>query len=175
MISVYFCLLMPNSFSYLQTIVSYIALVVFVNYKAAEIKSGKQDYKIILTGGEGAFERNEEAKTPLDEIIFEIKQEIENIDSLSFGSSPKVQKVYKKLKKLLESILSKIQKNNIYSSRLELITKNMDTENKLYIEQGFFESHGSSINIQPEDLQPKKIVSYNMNELVGILRQIGTE
>jgi 3'5'-cyclic nucleotide phosphodiesterase len=72
-------------------------------------------------------------------------------------------------------VLNKIQSSNIYTPRLDLITKNMDEVNKLYIEQGFFDSYASSINYLPEDIQPKNVVEYNMNKLIDFLRFIGED
>ena len=51
----------------------------------------------------------------------------------------------------------------------------MDNENKLYIQQGFFDSYASSINYKPENIRPKKIIEYNVNELIGVLQTIDKE
>jgi hypothetical protein len=111
----------------------------------------------------------------LDEIIFELKQAIEKFKKLAKSSGSKIKGMRKDIKYLLEGVLKKLQTNNIYSSRLELVTKNMDMENKLYIEQEFFESHGSSVLSPPDNIQPKSVIEYSMTELLGILKPIGLE
>lgn len=154
--------------------VTYAVLCMFIFFQGDLIIKVPPAYNIIITEGND-HDYIDEARTPLDEIIHDIKQVIEKNERVSSRSSPKLQKIYEKFQRTFERILKKLQTSNLYSSKLELITKNMDVENKLYIEQGFFDSGTSSINYMPENVQPKKIIEYNMSELLGFLRQIGKD
>ncbi|OMJ70148.1 hypothetical protein SteCoe_31946 [Stentor coeruleus] len=158
-----------------EIVISAVLLGIEVYYKAGEIKCLSKNYKIVITEQEQILGYNDEAKTPLDEIIFELKQAIEKFEKLAQSSGSKMKVPSKEIKYLLEGVLKKLQANNIYSSRLDLVTKNMDIENKLYIEQEFFESHGSSVLSPPDNIQPKNVIEYSMIELLGILKPIGLE
>ena len=155
--------------------VTYAIMCIFVFFQGESINIGHPNYNIIVTENNLMDYNSEQAKTPLDEIVLDIKHSIDKAQKTSSTSSPKTRKIYEKFEKTLSSILKKIQNSNLYSSRLELITKHMDNEDKLYIEQGFFDSYGSSINYMPDNVQPKKIIEYNMSELVGFLSHIGKE
>ena len=155
--------------------ITYAILCIFVFYQGDSIKVSLPSYNIIVTEHHVVENDNEQAKTPLDEIVLDIKHTIDKAQKTSATSSPKTRKIYQKFEKTLSQILKKLQNSNLYSSKLELITKHMDNENKLYIEQGFFDSYASSINYVPDNVQPKKIIEYKMSELVGFLKQIGRE
>ncbi|OMJ83761.1 hypothetical protein SteCoe_15239 [Stentor coeruleus] len=155
--------------------ISSVLLCVQVHFKAGDIKKLSKNYKIILTETEQLVSPYEEAKTPLDEIIIEIKQIMEKFNAVSKEFSPYVKTTYKEIKNIFEDILKKLQSNNIYSPRLDLVTKNMDLENKIFIEQEFFESKASSLLSPPDHIHPKSVIEYSISELLGILKPIGNE
>lgn len=84
--------------SHIDISIAYAFLIAFIYYKASDIKQHYTNYKIIVTEGEGATIHNQEAKTPLDEIIFDLRDGIEKIEQICTGSALSKQKIYKKPK-----------------------------------------------------------------------------
>lgn len=75
----------------------------------------------------------------------------------------------------LQKVLKIMQKNqNIYSPTFEQITKNMDIEDKIFLQQNTFAS-----NFEVSSCSPVKLtipdLKYGVDELAGILKQIGKE
>ena len=78
----------------------------------------------------------------------------------------------------LKEISIKIRQSpNIYSVKIGAITKDMDEQDKLFIEQACFESHTQSFEINPKPMEYTKEyeINYGISELMGVLKNIGTE
>lgn len=77
---------------------------------------------------------------------------------------------------ILENVTNTLRNSpNIYSSSIEIITKNMNQEDKIFIEQSFSDkSIYSSVNGN-EDVKENINLVYGVNDLSGVLKQIGFE
>lgn len=77
----------------------------------------------------------------------------------------------------LRKAINTLTKTNIYSSSFDIVTKNMDEQDKIFISQTFFEKPA----IKPHslsskgDFKEKLENTLGVSELLGILRQIGKE
>ena len=175
------CFLLTWSMSsILLHILSYSLLSIFIYSLSSEIKVHTEIYDAIGSEEYSSFNILS-PNTPLEEILSEIHEGIEKIMNISKSTPPTIQKIYRKLIKLLKSIMDKIQKtDNIYQPRIDLVTKNMDEEDKIYIEQECFEKISLEVNRFKRRQSEQKIIQrrpfeYGVSELSGFLRQIGKE
>lgn len=166
--------------SILLHILSYSLLSIYTFSLSSDIKEFTEVYDGIASEEVSSFKISS-PNTPLEEILSEIHEGIEKIMNISKTTPPTIQKIYHKLIKLLKSIMDKIQKtDNIYQPRIELVTKNMDEEDKIYIEQECFEKISLEANRFKRRQSEQKIIQrkpfeYGVSELSGFLRQIGKE
>ena len=111
----------------------------------------------------------EDSPSPYTNIISSINNSINLLKTSQQSES--IIKSQDSLKKVLK-ILSKNQ--NIYSPNLKEITKNLDIEDKIFIEQNTLTSKFKASNSSPITAPPPELV-YGVSELGGILKQIGKE
>ena len=169
-----------SSSSVLLHILSYSLLSIFIYSLSSDIKAHTEIYDPIGSEEVSSFNIIS-PNTPLEEILSEIHEGIEKIMNISKSTPPTIQKIYRKLIKLLKSIMDKIQKaGNIYHPRLDLVTKNMDEEDKIYIEQECFEKISLEENKYKRRQSEQRMIQrrpfeYGVSELSGFLRQIGKE
>ena len=66
---------------------------------------------------------------------------------------------------------------NIYTTKISSFTKDMDEEDKLFIEQACFESYTLSNGVSPKHIDEKHSfdLNYGVSELIGLLKGIGNE
>jgi hypothetical protein len=148
-------------------------LFVSAYYKASDLKRHLTTYKIMITEQDNP-NLGSELTTPLDEILTNTRHCIKKLAKISKLASPKLFKTYERMRTKLETIAKNLQSSNIYSPRLEAMTRNMDLENRLFIEQEFFDSHGSSM-FNSEHISPQKMPEYSLADLQGILSHISKE
>ena len=172
-LSLFSILSILSSSSKLEKIFSSILLFALVYYKSSDLKSNSLYYKIMITEQDNPYIKSE-LTTPLDEILSNTRSCIKKLLKISKLASPKLFKTYENMRKKLEFITKNLQSSNIYSPRLDLMTRNMDLENRLFIEQEFFDSHASSM-FNSEHISPQKMPEYSLAELQGVLSHIGSE
>jgi 3'5'-cyclic nucleotide phosphodiesterase len=117
---------------------------------------------------------SEEVAIDLDyvEIIETLQLTIDSLCNLD-TSDNYLKHPIKSLKKIWASL--KVNKN-IYKARIENITKNMDEQDKLFIEQSCFLNVANMCNISENSkFIEKKNFSYGMSELIGILSLVGKD
>ena len=112
---------------------------------------------------------SEDSPSPYTNIISSINTSINHLKKSQQTES--IIKSQDSLKKVLK-ILSKNQ--NIYSPNLKEITKNLDIEDKIFIEQNTLPSKLKVSKSSPITAQPAELI-YGVSELGGILKQIGKE
>lgn len=123
-------------------------------------------------------------KAPPEAKVFSGVEEItNNIDAvldklIDFHENPEkfqnLQEIISSLKKINSGIRNT---PNIYSVKINSITRNMDEQDKLFIEQACFESYTLSNGASPKLLQLNQMfeVNYGVTELTGVLKGIGTD
>jgi 3'5'-cyclic nucleotide phosphodiesterase len=161
--------------SMFQHVLKFIIILIFIYFLSIEIKDYRDIYNIIITEDCSEF-KMENPNTPMEEILIEIHDGIQKIMDVSKITTPNIQKMYTKIVKLLKKITAKIQNSkNIYLPNLELVTKNMDEDDKLYIQQEFF--HGQKFNRRYSECSiiERKTVENGISELSEILKKIGHE
>ena len=82
------------------------------------------------------------------------------------------------LTEMLEKIWISLKKNqNIYKAKIETITKNMDEQDKIFIEESCFTSLANIVgrNVEHSDIKQYSSNSYGVSELIGCLKQIGID
>ena len=112
---------------------------------------------------------SDDSPSPYQSIISSIHHSINNLKKSQQSDS--IIETHDSLKKVLK-ILTKNQ--NIYSPNLKEITKNLDIEDKIFIEQNTLPSKFEVSNCSPVTPPPHELV-YGVSELGGILKQIGKE
>lgn len=123
---------------------------------------------------------NRNSNTTIEEIVSFIVKSIEllsEVDALDPKSVESIQKSTFMLSTILEMLRTS---PNVYQTNINNITKNLDEQDKIYIEQTFTEvNKSSSVHAPPLSKSNHKDPSYNAGygvpELMGILRQIGNE
>ena len=149
-------------------------LFVLAFYKAGDIHKKPIKYRILITEQDQESDNKEGLKTPMDEIMTRVKYCLDKLEKISNLASPKHFKIYKNMKARLDFIKRELQSPNIYSPRMEVITRHMDTENKLFIEKEFFESPSLSW-FHSEHIHPRKVLEYDLTNLKGVLSHISKE
>lgn len=162
-------------------IITYLLLTVYIYTLGIEIKEYNEVENLKIQDEISSF-RIKNPNTPFEEIIAEIHDGIEKILDVSKSTTPTIQLIYKKIIALLKNILTKIQKSdNIYQPRLDMVTKNMDEDDKKYIEEECFDNLEIYVNkakrreSEQKNVIQVRMVEYGMSELSGFLRQIGKE
>ena len=112
---------------------------------------------------------SEDSPSPYQSIISSINHSINNLKKSQ--QTEFIIESQESLKKVLK-ILSKNQ--NIYSPNLKEITKHLDIEDKIFIEQNTLPSKFEVSDCSPVTPTPLELV-YGVSELGGILKQIGKE
>ena len=110
------------------------------------------------------------SKSPINSIISSVNHSIELLKP--FLETPKISDVMI----LLMHILKVIEKNpNIYSPSLEQITKNMDIEDKMFIEQNTYTIPPFDVTDLSPSTPTTREVIYGVAELSVILKKIGRD
>ncbi|CAG9319231.1 unnamed protein product [Blepharisma stoltei] len=122
---------------------------------------------------------NEAPKTEIEEVtswLIESMKLVENlINKASANNKIRLKRVLELLNKISRMIRSK---RNIYSTDIEMITKNMDEDDREYIKQSWSDQNhiisktSSKIRVRKTS-ELLKIKPYDVDELTGVLRQIG--
>lgn len=169
-----FGLSFPNTISHLQITLHFLLLSVLVFYLSGDLIEIKPVYQILATEEISDF-IIEHPNTPLEEILVVIHKGIENIVVTSKSTPPEIQRICKRIVRLFKRIMNKIQNtDNIYLPRLDLVTVNMNEDDRLYIEQEFFDGHTSKV-YEEKPVIEIEVAEYGMSELNGFLSQIGKE
>lgn len=117
-------------------------------------------------------------KCDLEEVIIgttESLSVIENlIENATLENGSKLTQVMEHLNRVMKLFRSK---NNIYSSDIEKITKGMDIEDRLFIQQTWSNQNNLQVR-KPNKLRTLKTAEilnskYDVQELIGILKQVG--
>ena len=109
------------------------------------------------------------------EIIESLQGVIESLNNLK--SSFKEVGFYK-LIEILEQIFMSLKKNhNIYTAKLESVTKFMDEQDRVFIEQSCFASISNLLTTLREGSRAKENTNftYGVSELMGVLSQVGKD
>ena len=112
----------------------------------------------------------------VEEITNHIDKLLENI--IEVNEKPSTKDCLTNIINQLKEVNQKIRQSpNIYTAQIGAITKNMDEQDKLFIEQACFESHTQSMVFSPKPLENIKEyeLNYGISELAGVLKNIGSE
>lgn len=156
-------------------VITFCLLIVYIYFNSFEIKSAKEMYQVLVTEEASAI-KVIQPNTPLEEILTEIHNGIDKIASVSKNTPATVQRIHRRIVRLLQSIAAKMQSaDNLYMPRLELVTKNMDADDKIYIEQECFDNQRIPDKNPDIGIIERKVVEYGISELAGFLKGIGKE
>ena len=170
-----FGLSLPKSPSILHAVLEFMIALVFIYYLGGEIVEHTAVYQVLATEEISDFKLLN-PNTPFEEILLEIHKGIEKIMDISKNTPPNIQRLYKRIVRLFKNVMKKMQNvDNIYVPRLDLITRNMDEEDRIFIEQEFFEGHSIQIRCTDIPAVEREVIEYGVTELSGFLKQIGKE
>ena len=118
-------------------------------------------------------ERDEES-TPIERVMKMLGALLDNFEQLSECAN--CEKISKMSYSILESSV-KILRNtpNIYSSNIDHITRNMNEQDKLFIEQSCSEMNIYSSMNDSEGIKENINAIYGVTDLAGVLKKIGNE
>ncbi|CAG9331331.1 unnamed protein product [Blepharisma stoltei] len=119
-----------------------------------------------------------QADTVIEEIVDAINSSIESLKIISESKDPKAKEQAIASTGILRSILARLRRStNVYYLNIENITKGLDEQDKIYIEQTFVSKRGGTVySLPPRERSLIKIDSiYGVAELQGVLSQIGRE
>lgn len=149
------------------SIFQFVFFCLFASFRLRSKKKGKvEDYYDVI-------EQDEES-TPIERVMKMLNVVLEDLDKQS--RCRHCEKPAKRGICLIDSSIQLLRSTpNIYSSSLELITKNMNEQDKLFIEQSCSDrSIYSSMN-DSDDVKENINNVYDIDELAGVLKQIGIE
>ncbi|CAG9314187.1 unnamed protein product [Blepharisma stoltei] len=163
----------------------YMIMVIFETrnfYKEeVQVRSNFNTIKSSATAPETDLKKPEEEKpkTEIEEVMIGVKDSIVAIQTMITKSSsenqPKLSQVFDNLNKVMKLIGSKA---NIYSSDIEVITKGLDKEDQLFIQQTWSNHNRLEVR-RPKKFRTLKTsevaVKYDVDELIGILKQVGKQ
>ena len=124
-------------------------------------------------------ERYEEDDNAFDLDFGEIIDSLQGvIESLNILKSSSKASGFSKHIEVLEQIFMSLKKNhNIYTAKLESVTKFMDEQDKVFIEQSCFTSLANLLSTAREGPRAKENTNftYGASELMGVLSQVGKD
>jgi 3'5'-cyclic nucleotide phosphodiesterase len=128
-----------------------------------KIKSEKVHLEIPLNSGV------EEITNGIDQILVAIEDINQNPEK-----NTSLPEIIERLKQINNSLRTS---RNIYSARINTVTKGLDEEDKIFIEQACFESYNASNLSNSDHIQISKVkeVNYGVSELMGVLENIGND
>ncbi|CAG9330392.1 unnamed protein product [Blepharisma stoltei] len=122
---------------------------------------------------------DEKPKSEIEEVAIGVRESIEVIETMLDKTPsdlrPKLSKVFDHLNKFMKLLGSK---NNIYSTDIEILTKGMDKDDQLFIQQTW-SNHNMLEVRRPNKFRTLKTsevtMKYDVDELIGILKQVGKQ
>ncbi|CAG9321059.1 unnamed protein product [Blepharisma stoltei] len=182
------------------TIFQFILFMLLIFYLATELQSISQDMKLAPDKSDASLMIHENverkgrrslsdqrqkieskhANTTIEEIVASLVKSFDLLSEVQSQDTAMQEKVQASADIILKSLETLRSSPNIYSTNLNNIVKNLDEQDKMFIEQTFIDaSKSGSIHCQPLAKRNRKdplyTTGYGVPELMGILRQIGNE
>ena len=149
-----------------STIFQFLILIFLLPFRAIRPQKQKIENNYFITP--------DIQRTPLEvvmTILTSVEKEFEEI-FLCVNCEYSVRKCYN----LLESAIKTLRNSpNVYISTIEHITRNMNEQDKIFIEQSFSDKSIYSSMNDIEDVKENLNMVYGVSDLSGVLKQIGVE
>ena len=145
--------------AYFLVLIPYNSLKKQSNYKIHDI------YKL---------EKEDEDLTPIEIVLRYLSNVLDEFEEMLNCST--CENLAKKSFVLLSSALNTLRNTpNIYSTNIENITRNLNQDDKIFIEQSFSDKSIYSCMNDSDDVKENMNMVYGITDLVGVLKQIGVE
>lgn len=119
-------------------------------------------------------EKEIEGSAPIEIILKYLSYVLDELEEIS--SCQLCEKFAKRSFTMLTSSINTLRNSpNIYSTNIESVTRNMNEEDKLFIEQSFSDKSIYSCMNDSDDIKENMNMVYGTSDLAGVLKQIATE
>ena len=164
------------SFNDYHSIFEFLLLLVFFVFSTVHFPKKHTEVNPYFEFSENSVVGQNSLNTGLEEVVYLIKSCKEILLDLPVDG-PFAESLCQANLKLSKAIRF-LQRTNIYSADFERITRNLDESDRIFLDQYCFGEHlsgSSSVEPQYKTVEKKELYSYGMEDLIGLLKQVGKE